>query len=120
MRQEHKATTLADAKVLGHETHELVQADQMHVRALMVAVMKMVPRRPNQLLRGAVIQHPRTAQHSCQCAKPGQLAGERASRAGGRDGRRERQRSVREATGWCWRPRLLLPMCRDRIGAPGG
>lgn len=46
-----------------------MQAPQMQVSAERVAVMKMAPRRPNQLLRGAVSQHPRTAQQSCVDAK---------------------------------------------------
>jgi hypothetical protein len=38
----------------------------MQARNEMRAQMKMVPRRPNQWLRGSVSQQPRIAQHSCK------------------------------------------------------
>jgi hypothetical protein len=65
IRGQFRALEGEKGKLTNRCGHELVTPCQKQVRAVRVAVMKMAPRLPNQVLRGSVNQHPKTAQQSC-------------------------------------------------------
>lgn len=58
LRLRDRVRTIATHRAANRCPHELTHPDQMQVSADNVAVKKIVPRRPSQLLSGAVNQQP--------------------------------------------------------------